>query len=405
MYNTDQMPMWRKVTIAICLIIIIIGVVLDCNIDVLLGKYSYSELAKYEPLEVLRNDIHLKPMLDFDELSYEDREMFISENNNVLRKYRTYEDREEAASFLYRNKQYIDIFGLEYFRNTIELFGEEAYEKRLEILKNKFVSEAFRYLYSPYTANGVRDNRKGLGINWEKYNNMSISSKEEYIRSDFQERYDSMKTESQYIKSLYEKIILVILMLSGTCIFFLIIKKIGKRNIQARRLALYIIISMIISLLVLGILIIKNETVEISAFIACVSASIIVFSLMERYLAKMSNLEYHNYYLIPEWLSKFLKTDNEFRKRLLMVFLIYPFFFVVPVPFVGMVFFVYYILPVFIILCFIRNFLCIVSWVRDGKEIDAIPQVRNDRARLYCRHCGKLIDADSDYCRYCGKRL
>lgn len=394
MYNTDKMPMWRKVAIAICLIIIIIGVVLDCNID-----HSYSELAKYEPLEVLRNDIHLKPMLDFDELSYEDRKMFISKNDIILQKYNM------TLDVVYRNKQYIDIFGLESFRNTIELFGEEAYEKRLEILKNKFVSEAFRYLYSPYTANGVRDNRKGLGINWEKYNNMSISSKEEYIRSDFQERYDSMKTESRYIKSLYEKIILVILMLSGTCIFFLIIKKTGKRNIQARRLALYIITSMIISLLVLGILIIENEIVEISAFIACVSASIIVFSLMERYLAKMSNLEYHNYYLIPEWLSKFFKTDNEFRKRLLMVFLIYPFFFVVPVPFVGMVFFAYYILPVFLILCVIRNFLCIVSWVRDGEKIDAIPQVRNDRARLYCRHCGKLIDADSDYCRYCGKKL
>jgi len=84
-----------------------------------------------------------------------------------------------------------------------------------------------------------------------------------------------------------------------------------------------------------------------------------------------------------------------------MIFLIYPFFLVVPLPVIGIFFLVFYILPVILIL----GIIWIVLWIREGKKMDGKPQVQNDKARLYCRHCGKLIDADSDYCRYCGKKL
>lgn len=84
-----------------------------------------------------------------------------------------------------------------------------------------------------------------------------------------------------------------------------------------------------------------------------------------------------------------------------MILLIYPFFVIVPLPVIGVLFLMYYILPVLLVVCIIW----IVLWIREGKKIDAKPQVQNDRARLYCKHCGKLIDADSDYCRYCGKKL
>lgn len=47
----------------------------------------------------------------------------------------------------------------------------------------------------------------------------------------------------------------------------------------------------------------------------------------------------------------------------------------------------------------------IVLWLKAGKKIDKKPIVSEDKARLYCRYCGKLIDADSEYCRYCGKKL
>ena len=32
-------------------------------------------------------------------------------------------------------------------------------------------------------------------------------------------------------------------------------------------------------------------------------------------------------------------------------------------------------------------------------------RVEKSDKQMYCKHCGKLIDADSDYCKYCGKKL
>jgi hypothetical protein len=216
-------------------------------------------------------------------------------------------------------------------------------------------------------------------------------------------RYLNLSAKEKEQRVLWGSILYVILFVSGLCVFFLASKKLGRGNPHARNLAIYTIICMAISFLIYGAMAINDPNLdETLAFVLFdFIPSILVISMIERFLAKKSFQDYHNYYLIPQWLSNNLQITNEFRKRLLMIFLIYPFFFIVPIPVVGMFFLAFYILSVLLIL----GIIWIVLWLREGKKIDAKPQVQNDRARLYCRHCGKLIDADSDFCRYCGNKL
>ena len=273
------------------------------------------------------------------------------------------------------------------------------------MLRNKVVSDAFNYLYSPFTKNGSRDNNKGLGAKWEEYNQMSIPEKENFIRSDFQERFDKIVEKEKTEQMTWGYLLFIIIIISCLCISVITINKIGERNHMARKIALYWIICLLISIILLSIGAMTkagDDTDTLLAWlIALIIPSIILSSLVISFLTKKSTQDYCATFLIPDRLLNLLHISNEFRKRLLMLFLIYPFFFIVPIPIAGLFVFICYIIPVIVILGIIR----LVLWIKEGKRIDTKLQIQNDRARLYCRHCGKLIDADSDFCRYCGKKL
>ena len=332
---------------------------------------------------------------------------FVYENEDKLQKYRTPSAYAVAISRLYRNNQFISIFGKEAFEKTIEEYdnGKEAYDFRCEMLRNKVVSDAFNYLYSPFTKNGSRDNNKGLGAKWEEYNQMSIPEKENFIRSDFQERFDKIVEKEKTEQMTWGYLLFIIIIISCLCISVITINKIGERNHMARKIALYWIICLLISIILLSIGAMTkagDDTDTLLAWlIALIIPSIILSSLVISFLTKKSTQDYCATFLIPDRLLNLLHISNEFRKRLLMLFLIYPFFFIVPIPIAGLFVFICYIIPVIVILGIIR----LVLWIKEGKRIDTKLQIQNDRARLYCRHCGKLIDADSDFCRYCGKKL
>ena len=397
----DKMTMWRKTLVVTSSLIIAVCLILLGSIDSFITKDS--ENCKLPT--VLQNDKVLKRILAFDELSQEEQRQFELDNEDRLRKYIDYpDDYERAVDILYRNKQFVALFGHDAFESTKrEHEAEEAFDYRCRILREKVVSDAFIYLYSPFTANGLRDNSKGLGIDWEEYEKMSIPAKEDYIRSDFQRKYDEIKEKEDNQRALWERILYITILMLGLSIFCLLSNSRGSKNSHARNLALYTVVCFVLSFLIFGVMVIVHPNLDdtLAFVIFDYLPTVIVLSLVERFLSQKSHLDYHRYYLIPEWFSSNLKITNEFRKRLLMIFLIYPFFLIVPLPIVGMFFFAFYILPVLLIL----GIIWIILWLREGKNIDTKPQVQNDRARLYCRHCGKLIDADSDFCRYCGKKL
>ena len=398
MDNLYKISTWRKVSIVVFALIVVVCLILLGNIDNII---THKESEKNKPSLIFEQDKVLSHLLSFDELSYTQQRIFILDNEDRLKKYRTLGERQEACNILYNNLKFKNVFSAELF-DSLKSIGVE-YDDRCEMLRNKVVSDAFYYLYSPFTPNGTRDNRKGLGADWEEYNQMSIPAKENYIRSDFQHKYEIIVEKEKKQRKTLESILFMIIIASGLGIFFLVSARIGKQNSHARSLAIYTIICVTLNIIIFGVMAIDNPNLdETLAFVLFdFLPSIVVLSVTERFLANKSYQDYQSYFLIPMWLSDNFNLTNEFRKRLLMIFLIYPFFFVVPLPVIGIFFLGFYILPVLLILGIIWT----VLWIREGKKMDGKPQVQNDKARLYCRHCGKLIDADSDYCRYCGKRL
>lgn len=402
MNKIEKMPMWRKALIAICYLLIIACLILVSNIESIINN---KELVHYEPSNVFQNNAILKPLLDFYELNDKDRKLFEYENEDLIEKHRSrlrvVNNLDRYVSKLYRNEQFVNIFGKEAFYKTIEEHGERAYQIRLERLRNKTVSEAFNYLYSPFTKNGSRDNSKGLGAEWEKYAQMSIPEKEYYIRSDIQERYDTLVKKENDERELWRRSLLSLVLLIGIIIFLLIAKKPGKINCHARTIIMYYFLCVAINYIIHQFLVIfepyKADTEPFIIF--CFLFPLLTLSIMEVFVANRSKEDYFNYYLIPDKISENM-TNNDYKKRLLMIFLIYPLFYIIPIPFVGFFIFLSYILPVSLII----GIVWIVLWIKKAKNIDEMSLVQ-DGAGLYCRHCGKLIDADSDYCRYCGKKL
>lgn len=219
---------------------------------------------------------------------------------------------------------------------------------------------------------------------------------EELAKKEIQEKKDRQE-------ALWIRIIYAIITLCGILSIVLSLIKAGRKIIQARRWLYYIVICTVAFVIAMGIgvLMFPNDHETHGYLYILYLPAIIINGLICWFFAQKARDDKNSLILIPKWLSRNLTITNEFRTRLLMIFLIYPFFMVVPLPVIGIFFLVFYILPVILIL----GIIWIVLWIREGKKMDGKPQVQNDKARLYCRNCGKLIDADSDYCRYCGKKL
>ena len=455
MNNTDQMPMWRIVTIATCSLIIIACLVLLGNINSII-RYDYNYVDEWN----YRNKSHIGNISNRDSRGYELDDNWVNIGNH----YWYSNDIEDTNS----DKDLGDLIRLYSYSindSSDPHYGEAAslriydiYRKTVHLGMSK--EEFYQYQYSKYTADTTsiwkpatdfrpfkaattgpwitieedkipivyhdyfvvfaNDRVYQFSFTNDKYKFFSPQNDDEFNKRclsvikdiDFlsyhqwetdYNRYQNLSAKEKEQRILWESILYVIILVFGLGIFFLISMKIGKKNSHAKNLAIYTIICIALSFLIYGAMAIDNPNLDDTLAFVLLDflPSVLVISLIERFLAKKSHQDYYCHYLIPQWLSSNLQITNEFRKRLLMLFLIYPFFFIVPLPVVGMFFLAFYILPVLLIL----GIIWIVLWIREGKRMDATPTVQNDKARLYCRHCGKLVDADSEFCRYCGKKL
>lgn len=456
MNNTDKMPMWRKVTIAICSLIIIACLVLLGNIKSII-RYDYNYVDEWN----YRNKSHIGNISNRDSRGYELDDNWVNIGNHywysndiedtnsdndlgdLIRLYsysinkssdphygetaslRIYDISRKAVHLGMSKEEFYQYQYSKYTVDTTSIWKPATYFRPFKAATTGpwvtvKIKEDSPLVYNDYFVIFANDRVYQFSFTNDKYKNISPQNDDEFNKRclsvikdiDFlsyhqwetdYNRYLNLSAKEKEQRVLWGSILYVILFVSGLCVFFLASKKLGRGNPHARNLAIYTIICMAISFLIYGAMAINDPNLdETLAFVLFdFIPSILVISMIERFLAKKSFQDYHNYYLIPQWLSNNLQITNEFRKRLLMIFLIYPFFFIVPIPVVGMFFLAFYILSVLLIL----GIIWIVLWLREGKKIDAKPQVQNDRARLYCRHCGKLIDADSDFCRYCGKKI
>ena len=423
MKKKDLMSMGRIVFVSICSIVIMTCMILLVNIDKI---FTNEELVKNTPEKVFENNEILKKLLNFNELSSESQKLLCEKNEELFKKY-NYDYR--TISRVYDNSKYVKEFGLDDFNSTIE-HNENPYEYRMLKYNKAVVGDAFNYLFSPFNPDGSRDNQKGLGKEWEKYNKMSTADKKQYIRSDIQHKYETLVEKEKNKRNNWRRAFYCVVLLSGLCIYFLVSKRIAKKNLYASKLAYFCIVCFVLGLVVYGFMAevgplnfrfsetaipegpeteMGNGDVTTSPYskntfrilLKFFLPSVVLLSIMEVYLAKKSAQDYYEYFLIPNWLTKEFRLSSNYQKRIMMSFLIYPLFFIVPLPIIGLYIFAFYILP----MSFILGIIWIVMWIREGKEMDEKIKIQSKKAHLYCRHCGKLIDADSSFCRYCGKKL
>lgn len=80
---------------------------------------------------------------------------------------------------LYSNKQFIDRYGMEKFKAIPDI------DIRNTLYKDDIVNTEFAKLYSPINADGTRNNNKGLGADFEKYNQLSTDAKLKLMDSNY----------------------------------------------------------------------------------------------------------------------------------------------------------------------------------------------------------------------------
>lgn len=80
---------------------------------------------------------------------------------------------------LYSNKQFIDRYGIEKFKAIPDI------DMRNTLYKDDIVNAEFTKLYSPINADGTRNNNKGLGADFEKYNQLSTDAKLKLMESNY----------------------------------------------------------------------------------------------------------------------------------------------------------------------------------------------------------------------------
>lgn len=80
---------------------------------------------------------------------------------------------------LYSNKQFIDKYGVDKFKAIPNI------DMRNALYKYDIVNTEFAKLYSPYNTDGTRNNKKGLGANFEKYNQLSTDAKLKLLESNY----------------------------------------------------------------------------------------------------------------------------------------------------------------------------------------------------------------------------
>lgn len=80
---------------------------------------------------------------------------------------------------LYSNKQFIDRYGVDKFKAIPDI------DIRNTLYKDDIVNTEFNKLYSPFNPDGTRNNKKGLGVDFEKYNQLSTDAKLKLMESDY----------------------------------------------------------------------------------------------------------------------------------------------------------------------------------------------------------------------------
>lgn len=118
----------------------------------------------------------LRGLQGLGSLSKAQYDSFINKNRNLISQH-GYDP--VYINNLYSNKQFIDKYGIEKFKAIPDI------DMRNTLYKDDIVNTEFTRLYSPINADGTRNNNKGLGADFEKYNQLSTDAKLKLMESNY----------------------------------------------------------------------------------------------------------------------------------------------------------------------------------------------------------------------------
>lgn len=178
-----------------------------------------------------------------------------------------------------------------------------------------------------------------------------------------------------FVKNLYY----VILILSAF-LFSLSSRLLGSANIIAKRLCIVTHTCFMIAMIAMFIGIKMYPAIELTPYpeerlfmclIIAFIPTICVYSVYISFLSKKSNEEHSfTYWMIPNWMIKTYHLKTNLRKRLFMVFIIYPLFYLALLPVIGVFVLSFYILPIMLILLIFTWIFNTISWIIEGRNID-----------------------------------
>lgn len=118
----------------------------------------------------------LRGLQGLGSLSKAQYDSFINKNRDLISQH---EYDPMYINNLYSNKQFIDKYGIEKFKAIPDI------DMRNTLYKDDIVNTEFAKLYSPINADGTRNNKKGLGADFEKYNQLSTDAKLKLMESNY----------------------------------------------------------------------------------------------------------------------------------------------------------------------------------------------------------------------------
>ena len=142
----------------------------------------------------------LKGLRGFSSLSDYEKDTFMHKYANVLNEFKNPMNKRKAAEILYNNQNFIQHYGIDAF-NKMNDDSTASYEYRNNLLKNDVVNTEFTKWGSPFKADGTRDNNKGLGAEWEKYNQLSPDAKLKLMESGYQTSSEFEKTHPRKLSA------------------------------------------------------------------------------------------------------------------------------------------------------------------------------------------------------------
>ena len=128
-------------------------------------------------------------------LSKAEHDNFINRNRDLISKHH-YDP--VYINKLYANKQFIDAFGVDQFKATPN-------SKMRNFLLKEFIVDREASKYSPYDTKGVRDNNRGFGEYWEKFQDLSTEGKLKVMQSDWLTPSEFNNKWNNYVKKGQER--------------------------------------------------------------------------------------------------------------------------------------------------------------------------------------------------------